>query len=377
MAASDCAEDERDEKQNSCGCECGSQGARPEGERESFAQGFIDTPVGPAPKIDSRLKAADILGRWAMRWGIGRNRYQVAPGLYAIGNPDSESPVLVTANYKMTFDVLRRDIAGLDAWIAVLDTKGINVWCAAGKGTFGTDELVARIQKIGLDKVVSHRKIILPQLGAPGTAAHEVKKRTGFSVCYGPVRSSDIKAFLNNGMKASPEMRLVRFSFMDRLVLTPVELTNLFGKSALLIILLLFAISGFSTEGYSLRLALFRGLSALGACLLGVAAGAVAAPVLLPWLPWRAFSLKGCFVGLLSALGLILAAGSHIGHFELMALLFAVPAVASYCAMNFTGSTPFTSPSGVEKEMRKFLPYQMVAAGLAAAFWILSAFSAT
>jgi CO dehydrogenase/acetyl-CoA synthase gamma subunit (corrinoid Fe-S protein) len=70
----------------------------------------------------------------------------------------------------------------------ILDTKGINVWCAAGKGTFGTDELVSRISKTGLSKIILHRKLVLPQLGAPGVSAHEVTKQTGFSVVYGPVR---------------------------------------------------------------------------------------------------------------------------------------------------------------------------------------------
>ena len=72
--------------------------------------------------------------------------YRVEPGLYAVGSPTADSPVLVSANYKMSFDRLRSALPGVDAWILVLDTKGINVWCAAGKGTFGTDELVRRIE---------------------------------------------------------------------------------------------------------------------------------------------------------------------------------------------------------------------------------------
>ncbi len=98
--------------------------------------------------------------------------------------------VLVSANYKMSFDRLRQALSGLDLWILVIDTKGINVWCAAGKGTFGTEELVGRIAQVGLGDVVKGRGLILPQLGAPGVAANEVLKRTGFKVVYGPVRAS-------------------------------------------------------------------------------------------------------------------------------------------------------------------------------------------
>ena len=67
--------------------------------------------------------------------------YKVDPGLYALGAPDADSPVLVSANFKMSFDLLREALPGRNAWILVLDTDGINVWCAAGKGTFGTEEL--------------------------------------------------------------------------------------------------------------------------------------------------------------------------------------------------------------------------------------------
>ena len=80
--------------------------------------------------------------------------YKVEPGLYAVGSPDSASPVLVTSNYKMTFDRVRAELGGLNLWLMVLDTDGVNVWCAAGKGTFGIAEFVNRIRVTGLDGIV-------------------------------------------------------------------------------------------------------------------------------------------------------------------------------------------------------------------------------
>jgi CO dehydrogenase/acetyl-CoA synthase gamma subunit (corrinoid Fe-S protein) len=85
-------------------------------------------------------------------------RYRAAPGLYRIGQPDANSPVLVTANYKLTVDRVRKELVGMNVWLLVLDTKGVNVWCAAGKGTFGTDELVRRIQAANLNEVVGPRR---------------------------------------------------------------------------------------------------------------------------------------------------------------------------------------------------------------------------
>src|SRR5665647_1806708 len=163
-------------------------------------------------QTSTELTVSDILGTWKARWGINRMNYKVEPGLYSIGKPDSNSPVLVTANYKMSFDMLRNELNGIDAWILVLDTKGINVWCAAGKGTFGTRELQDRISIVQLEKVVSHRTLILPQLAAPGISAHEILKDSGFKVVYGPVKAMDVKEFINSGMKATSEMRTVRDS---------------------------------------------------------------------------------------------------------------------------------------------------------------------
>ena len=141
----------------------------------------------------------DRLGTVKVRWGVGRMRYAVAPGLYAVGRPGANAPVLVTANYKLTFDVLRRAIAGLDAWILALDTKGVNVWCAAGKGTFGTAELAHRVEASRLDSVVRHRRLVVPQLGAPSVAAHEVTRRVGFDVVWGPVMAENLPSFLAAG----------------------------------------------------------------------------------------------------------------------------------------------------------------------------------
>ena len=80
--------------------------------------------------------------------------YLVPAGLYAIGEPTAEAPVVVTANYKMSFDLVRRELSGRNVFLLVLETFGINVWCAAGKGSFGTDELVQRIASSGLARVV-------------------------------------------------------------------------------------------------------------------------------------------------------------------------------------------------------------------------------
>jgi hypothetical protein len=341
--------------------------------------GSLVTPAGTVPQVSAELTAADSWGTVKVRWGVGRMNYKVDPGLYALGRPDSESLVLVSANYKLSFDALRAPLRGRNVWILVLDTDGVNVWCAAGKGTFSTDELVRRIELSGLEKVVSHHRVIVPQLGAPGVAAHEVKRLSGFKVNYGPVRSQDLPAFIDAGFKATPEMREKTFSTWERLVLVPVELVPAM-KGAAILVTILVLLSGLGrSDGYWNNV-MHHGLLAAAAMLSAVLAGAVLTPILLPWLPGRAFSLKGLWLGLLTALALILAWDSlsvrALMSPENLAWLFIVPALVGYLAMNFTGASTYTSLSGVKKEMRWAVPVQIAAASVGLLLWCWSLFIA-
>lgn len=345
--------------QPSGGCSCSSHCSSPQSQpipKAPYIQGLNVTMAGAVPRVATELTTKDLLGAWKVRWGIGRMNYKVVPGLYSVGKPDKNSPVLVTANYKLTFDSLRKELTGLNVWILVLDTKGVNVWCAAGKGTFGTDELGQRVGAVRLSEVVTHRTLILPQLGATGVAAHEVAKRCGFHVVYGPVRARDIKEFLHAGMKATPEMRQVRFTFADRLVLTPVDLIQ-WMKPLLVFFGALFVLNAFGLGHF--------GATELLAFLGAVVAGCVLTPALLPWIPGRAFAFKGALTGLLWTAALILLAGgaSRTGILTSLSYLLLLPSVSAYTAMNFTGSSTYTSPSGVNKEMRIAIPIMLFASG--------------
>lgn len=333
----------------------------------------MDSQAGRIPRIATRLTSTDIIGRWQMRWGFGRTRYSIAPGLYAIGRPSADSPVLVTANYKMTFDIVRRDMHSYDAWLLVLDTRGVNVWCAAGKGTFGTEEIVRQVLQTDLQRIVSHRTLIVPQLGAPGVAAHKVSKACGFKVVYGPVRSSDLPDFLENGQKASSDMRRVTFGILERLVLTPVELVNMW-RHVLWSMLALFILGGIGPQIFSLPDAVTRGGAAIATGLVGLVTGAVIVPILLPWLPGRAFAIKGTTAGAVTGLLGTLWFSASLDWLNTLAMIMTVAAISSWCAMHFTGSSTFTSPSGVEKEMRQVIPAQAAALLVGGFCWLASAF---
>ena len=344
---------------------------------QPFVVGSMPSPVGQVPQVSSTLLWADHLGTFKARWGVGRMHYTIEPGLYALGKPDQHAPVFVTANYKMSFDRLREALPGRNAWILVLDTKGINVWCAAGKGTFGTAELIGRIESSGLARVVSHRELILPQLGAPGVAAHQVEKLSGFKVIYGPIRAGDLPAFMDAGMKATQQMRTKTFSLRERAVLIPIELVSAL-KAALIILLGFFILSGILGTGGFWSSAVRHGLFPIPAILSAILAGAVLTPLLLPWLPGRAFSLKGLTLGLVSAFMLLLFRWGDAltmgGRIELTGWFLLIPALTAYLAMNFTGASTYTSLSGVKKEMRWAMPFEIGAGVAGLGLWFTSIF---
>lgn len=300
------------------------------------------------PTIRPTTSVLTRANRWdhiLARCGVNRSGHRVEPGLYALGNPTADSPVFVTANYTLSFDALRSSLAGIDGYILVLDTRGINVWCAAGEGTFCTYELVERINEAKLHDVVNHRVVIVPQLGAPSIAAHDVEKRSGFKVEYGPVRAQDLPEYLKTH-QATPEMRLVRFDLSDRLVLIPVELVHTL-LPILIAAVVLFFLSGLRSA-----------LAAVAAVLAGVALF----PILLPFLPTREFSTKGLILGGIVALPF---AATFWGRADTawwlralgsLSYLLPMSAVTAFLALNFTGATPLTSRTGVRREIFAYIP---------------------
>ena len=330
------------------------------------------TVVRP-PEISSDWLLKDRLGTLRVRFSLGRNRYRVDPGLYRLGKPGKDSEVIVTANYKLSFDLVRRSLSGQNIWILVLETFGVNVWCAAGKGTFGTDELIRQVEDSRLSFYVSHRRLIVPQLGAPGVAAHKVKETTGFSVKFGPVRADDIKDYIAAGYKKDRVTRSVQFKLRDRFILSAVELANSIRYLAAAIIFLML-LSGISSEGYSTALIWKEGLRASLYLLAAYISGAFLSPLLLPLLPFRHFGGKGLVSGFL-VFGLILLFGNtDMSILSMLAWFLISGAVSSYLTMNFTGASTYTSLSGVRKEMGIFVPIQIAFAIAGLVLLIISKF---
>ncbi len=327
----------------------------------------IDPEIHELPPSNNK---GDFLCRISDRF---RMNYSIRPGIYTLGKPDNTSPVLVTANYRLTTNVLRKALGSLSVWILVLDTKGINVWCAAGKGTFGTSELINRITITKLDTIVKHRKIILPQLGAPGVASHEVTKATGFQVLYGPIRASDIPQYMQNGYVADESMRTVTFPIKDRLILTPMEFIPSLRKF-IWVILGMLVFFGIQRSGVMYDDALYHTLPLIIVGLITIISGSVFFVALLPLIPFRSFALKGTLLGSIVLVPLIWINGNvyHGNIFLASAMTLFFIIMHSYVALNFTGCTTFTNVSGVKQEMRFAVPLYMI--GLVVSLFMLILF---
>ena len=215
-----------------------------------------------------------------------------------------------------------------------------------------------RIRIVSLEKVVNHKRLILPQLGATGVAAYKVKEETGFNVHYGPVRASDIKKFIKDGYRADKEMRRVTFGFKDRIKLIPNDF--MFGKFYLLgTMAVLFLISGISSKGFSFSNFSGEGGPTLLKVFLAYFSGIVITPLFLPYIPGRHFSLKGFIAGATVFLFLVILKFEDKNVIELISWFLIITVISSFLAMNFTGSSTYTSLSGVKKEMKISVPFQI------------------
>jgi hypothetical protein len=210
-----------------------------------------------------------------------------------------------------------------------------------------------------------------------GVSANAVRAATGYRVVWGPVRSADLRDFLAAGLTATPEMRAVTFTLPERVALSPMEIVPSL-KYALWAVALLMALAvlGASIGAHALawQAALMAILPSIASFALAVFAGAVLVPVLLPWLPGRAFTMKGAIAGGVLALAALAALPGMLGGQNLwgwLGELLLVTAAASYVGVNFTGSTPYTSPSGVEAELRRALPVQGAALAVGLICWTI------
>ena len=138
-------------------------------------------------------------------------------GIVKIGNPDEKSLVFITCNYHLTMVRVKKALEGIDCYLLIAKSNGYNVWCGSTGGHFTNHSVISIIKTTGIQKLVSHKNIILPQLAATGIEAGVVKNKTGWNVIWGPIYAKDIPAFIENNYKKTHKMRVVEFPLVQRI----------------------------------------------------------------------------------------------------------------------------------------------------------------
>ncbi len=138
-------------------------------------------------------------------------------GLRIIGRPGPDAPVLVTCNFDLTVRRVVESLQGLDCYLLVAPSHGINVWCAAGGGKFNVHSVTSVVKTSRIAEKVQHRTLILPQLAAPGIDVVRVERETGWRCKFGPVYAADIPAYVAANFAKTDEMRRARFPLGERL----------------------------------------------------------------------------------------------------------------------------------------------------------------
>jgi len=144
----------------------------------------------------------------------------VRSGLYRIGSPTPDSPLLLTSNFYMTFKQVIKALQGQHCWLMVQDTEGWNVWCAADARIFSAEKAAALMRAYNVDSMLNHETIVIPRLGgriarrlSEMTALRPALRRSsgqGWRVIKGPIEARDLPAFIEGGLATTQPMRSLR-----------------------------------------------------------------------------------------------------------------------------------------------------------------------
>jgi len=272
----------------------------------------------------------------------------IEPGIYRSGNPTNESPIIVTANYVYTYIRVMKELKGIDAWVLCVDSRGINVWCAARGGDFGNEQLIEAVQATNIQMLSNKKTLILPQLSAGGVSApllHKDSSSFPYKIKYGPVWSKDLPQYLKeHPARKSDKMKLAKFTLSHRLRAGITHTTFLFRKIFLIVLAVI-----------ALLLLIFCRIDKLwfvGELAFGVIITNGLLSILFPLTNFtRKFVIKGLVIGIINVLclGFLLLIVHQSIIFILLNICF-IFWLAFFSTMSFSGYTMATSPREIYDE---------------------------
>ena len=124
---------------------------------------------------------------------------QVSPGLYEIGEPKPESPLLVTTNFSLTYFSVAGEVeaSGIPCWLLVADSEGMSVLTAWAAGKFDAERIAKSVGAMGVTDKVAHRKIVIP--GHVSSISGELEEELpGWQILVGPREAIGIPSYLKN-----------------------------------------------------------------------------------------------------------------------------------------------------------------------------------
>ncbi|PWI48687.1 hypothetical protein CEE45_05610 [Candidatus Heimdallarchaeota archaeon B3_Heim] len=280
-------------------------------------------------------------------------RKSVPPGLYRIGNPRRNSPVLVTANYYWTVDsvfkLLHKET--IDCFLLIVDSNGINVWCAAGGGHFTHTQILDAIRLFDVKEMIDHSTIILPQLSATGVDRKELSK-AGWKPVFGPVDIKNVNTFLESFTKKS-KTAMVEFNLAFR---TLMGIQHAFFISCVLFLPLLLILGILAAIEIPLTSFWFSVVFQL---------------FILGWIInmlfiWgypifnftSSFFKKGLSVAIINSIVVLFYLITQIKIISLYSLIFwvaLVTVVSLFIILDLAGNTPFTNHLDVESDLTLFM----------------------
>ncbi len=262
--------------------------------------------------------------------------FSVRPGFYFMGQRNENAPLLVTGNNFLTVFLLVRRIANRSIRLLIIDTNGINVWCAAVGDRFSAAEIIDKAMHFGLLKKGQKIEMILPKLCLSGVRLSDLHM-AGIKPIIGPLYAREVPEYLDRGEFEDRVDDRILFGFQSR------------GFTALPTAFQFFY---YFLGGYVVTLGI------LSSAIIGVAAVlGFFYPLLFPFLPGKQFAVKGISLGFIAS---IFPVGFFsVGGFNLQLLLFwnlFIFATSIYIALNYTGNSPVSNYSRVREETIRFLP---------------------
>jgi len=281
----------------------------------------------------------------------------IEPGIYQSGQPDERSPVIATANYLYTYIRVMRALKGVDAWVLCVDSRGINVWCAARGDDFGNKQLIEAVETSGIEKVTTRKTLILPQLSAGGVAAPLISSEAPnfpFNLLYGPVWAKDLPQFLKDRPAKKPDKwKLARFTSSHRLRAFITHTTFLLRKIFLwptIGLLVLLSVLSFIHPFWISKF--WR----IGEIWLWIILTNALIMLLFPLSNFtRCFVKKGIFFGILNTM--LLGGITWLLHSSLYLIFWNACFyfwLAFFFTMSFSGYTMATSPGEIQEEYPTF-----------------------